>query len=236
MGKCYFLILIFGLASLNSFGQDDEYSYGEETGSIEDEYWNSDIRKQRFDREKWEALTQDIDYTEPERQSTNPQSSFPAFLVSLLKILAIVIVVIIVAVLLFYLLGVVSAPKNKQIKKGTVSAISLEHIEENLVESDLPSFIRRALQEQNFALAIRLYYLNILQAMTRKKIITWKKDKTNQDYLNELNSSSFKSPFQKVTAIFERIWYGDRPLAEEDFKAIEHQFKSLVDEIDRHQP
>ena len=150
-----------------------------------------------FDKTEWERVTKDIDYssdTAKERKKKDEKSTdqggeaggggssrfFEGGNASgIMKFIIIVLAVVVVALLLRSLLGL-NKPKNKKINK--VQAIDLERIEENIHEANLDDFIRQALEQQNFALAIRLYYLAILKELSLKNTIHWKKDKTNKDY------------------------------------------------------
>ncbi|MEY4927116.1 MAG: hypothetical protein RI894_1552, partial [Bacteroidota bacterium] len=64
--------------------------------------------------------------------------------------------------------------------------ISLEDVENDLHESDLERFLRQALENGDYRLALRIYYLMILKALSLKELIAWKKDKTNNEYCREL--------------------------------------------------
>ena len=90
-----------------------------------------------------------------------------------------------------------------------------------------------ALKNQDYRLAIRLYYLKILQSFKRKGLIEWKKDKTNNDYLKEVRQTTFHNTFRKLTGIFERIWYGKGGVNKTHFDSIEGEFKDFVDAIDQ---
>lgn len=117
--------------------------------------------------------------------------------------------------------------KNKKISQAK-NHINLDNIEENLHESDLEGFIKQALSDKNYALAIRLYYLAILKELSLSGQIKWKKDKTNQEYLREMNGQNLKPNFQETTLIFERVWYGTGALTESIFQEIEPKFKAVL--------
>ena len=95
----------------------------------------------------------------------------------------------------------------------------------------MEGFIRQALAEKNYALAVRLYYLAILKELSLTNQIKWKKDKTNREYLREMSGKKLASPFRETTLIFERVWYGNEELTGEVFGTLEPKFKSILQEM-----
>lgn len=124
--------------------------------------------------------------------------------------------------------GNIFNPANRKIKlDGEV--IDLEHIEANLEQiDDLDPVIQQAIRQGNYPLAIRLYYLAILKALTESKAIVWKRDKTNRAYVQEMRNHTFFEPFSTTTRVFERIWYGNATLQTPDFERIKPDFDQLL--------
>lgn len=84
----------------------------------------------------------------------------------------------------------------------------VQFIEDNLLAVDLESYIEKAKQQGDFALAIR--YLNLLniQLLARRELVVWKKSKTNTELLTEIRDEDIKIDFQRNVNIFNHIWYG----------------------------
>jgi hypothetical protein len=185
----------------------------------------------RLSREKWERLSKKLDYPTPaademeEIQTTDPRKerAWSAFF----KVLAILGGIAIIAFILFQLLSGDSlfAPKNRKFDNSL--SINLENIEANLPEADLPDFIRQALLAGDYRMAARLHYLRLIQLLSEREWIRWKKEKTNGDYLRELASRPFFDDFRQATDIFERIWYGDRRLNARSYGEVAAQFSAL---------
>lgn len=93
---------------------------------------------------------------------------------------------------------------------GNKKLSSLEYKEsiEDIHTIDYDKLINEALDHKNYRFAIRLNYLRTLKKLSDKKIINWKPDKTNHDYVNEIRSTTVFSEFLVVTNDFENIWYG----------------------------
>ena len=215
----------------------------------EDVFLKKDIPIQELDKQKWEKITSDMDYsgerqelTEEAKERKKEEDSFgedffternsnnssgSPFGAGLFKVFAIIFLIAVVVMIILYLVKE-GLPKNDKIEK---TAITLENIEENIHETDLERFIREAKDKGDFALAMRLYYLAIIKEMSLKKLIKWKRDKTNGEYLRELTNSNFFAEFNEVTNIFERIWYGGGMIDEGTFAGFEGKFRGLVERV-----
>jgi len=224
-----------------------------------DEYFDSEVQPREFDKEQWEDITGELEYTHVlddrgsdrtdiqkqnqsntnhngTNQSPNRRYSGSAspFWVMFFKVLAVLIAVGVVAILLVHLLGGggILAPRSRKIPVETEN-ISIEEIEANIHESDLDRHIRGAVEKKNYALAIRLYYLAIIKELSLNKWIKWKRDKTNRDYLSEMRNTDLFKPYRNTTRIFERVWYGQAELGEQDFLKIKPGFVDLINRAKR---
>jgi hypothetical protein len=104
----------------------------------------------------------------------------------------------------------------------------LDELEANLETVDLDPHLQKAIDNKEFTLAIRLYYLSILKELTLSNWIRWKKEKTNQHYLFELKENNHFAAFQQVTLIFERVWYGKSNFDETAFNSVQPAFKDFL--------
>ena len=224
-------------------------------GSPYERYLDERLGSNQFEKEEWEKAKEGLDFSEaavkkkkpeqaeapsgggegryepPPRQRNSVQLD-PALASGILKFLAIFILAVVLALILRGVLGLESNPRNKKIgQEGSDGVISLEKIEENIHSSDLDAYIRQALKQEEYALAIRLYYLSILKELSLRKAIRWTRNKTNRQYVQEMQQSAFSSSFEEVTSIFERAWYGDRQLNRQDFQAVEPKFRTLTRRI-----
>lgn len=228
------LPFIFCFSVVIAFGQTESYINEELPPAIENEaewqvivegielkeYLEDLEQKEGKEGKKEKTAEKSFEFGEP-----NP------IVVAFIKFLLIATGVGIIAFLLYKLVGTINTPKNRKIKKGRLSEISLEEIEENIVEADLVDFIQQAVEEGNYNLAIRLHYLLIIKELNANNLIKWKKDKTNRSYLSELSDSPLYDNFKSVTQIFERVWYGRDELNKINFQKIQPRFEQLVTSI-----
>lgn len=147
--------------------------------------------------------------------------AFQAFLQLLPYLLLLVLVFILIK---FFLNVNASAMADKNRAKGNVVLSDEEKI---LKHEDIKALLQAALDKQEYRLAVRYYYLYILQQMSQKELISWAVQKTNVDYLNELEKQELKAPFGQITRWYDYIWYGDFPIDEEGYQKVRTSFNNL---------
>jgi len=191
-----------------------------------------------LDEEKWELWAGEMDFTPPTQEFEKKDEAARSSKIererrwaSVLKVLAILAAVGIIVLILRYLLAgeALFSPKNKKIEKEV--QINLENIESNLPEADLPVFIDKALEGGDFKMAVRLHYLALIQALAQKEWIEWQPEKTNGDYMQEMQDRPVFDQFGTLTRVFERIWYGDYPLEKEAYAQVAEQFALINNQI-----
>ncbi|WP_031428348.1 DUF4129 domain-containing protein [Flavimarina sp. Hel_I_48] len=110
---------------------------------------------------------------------------------------------------------------------STPNQVILNSEEELLKHDDLQQLIDNATNNNNYRLAIRYYYLLVLQNLSKKELITWEVQKTNKDYVYELQDSKLRSQFSKITRIYDFIWYGSFEVNESAFAKAQQEFIKL---------
>lgn len=105
--------------------------------------------------------------------------------------------------------------------------IQFEEIHDNIYGMQFDQLLAEALKDKNFRVAIRLYYLKTLKALSEKKMIQWRPEKTNRQYVSELPENGLKQPFRDITTLFEWIWYGNFPVDINLYKSANSQFEKF---------
>lgn len=103
--------------------------------------------------------------------------------------------------------------------------------DEDIHEVDLETLLQQAIDSQNFRLAIRYYYLTTLRGLSTKKMIDYHKDKTNSEYLFEIENAELRSQFSYISYVYSYVWYGEFPINEQKFKAAQHKYQSFLNNI-----
>lgn len=133
---------------------------------------------------------------------------------------------IIVGLLFFFLLkfflkvntnSIVSNSSNK-------SVVSITEEESLIKNTDLINLIQLAINNNNYRLAIRYYYLNILKKLEGKELILWEQQKTNEDYIKEISKENIKEAFKDLTRLYDFVWYGNFDINELEFTRVEAAF------------
>lgn len=109
------------------------------------------------------------------------------------------------------------------------SAYTVE--DENIHAISFDAAIQEALQNGNYRLAVRLLYLQSLKILADKNLIAWLPNKTNADYLREINSTQLQQPFKTITHIFEYAWYGNLAVTGDDYTEMKEKFSQFQSQL-----
>lgn len=214
-------------------------------------YFEKAAPRRDLDAKQWQEITQNIDYSERAQKekeaktrksgktspngdaNARPRADFdPNKFGIWAQIAKWVFISLAVGLLAFLILKMIKAgnlfaPKSRKITLNT-DVLNLDELEANLETADIDPHLQKAIDNKNFTLAIRLYYLSILKELTLSNLIRWKKDKTNQHYLFELREQTHFDPFKQTTLIFERVWYGNSVFDESAFNSVQPVFKDFL--------
>jgi len=102
-----------------------------------------------------------------------------------------------------------------------------ELVEGDIQALDTKGLIAQAVANQDYRLAVRLNYLDILKKLDQKNWIAWAANKTNQDYVRELSQSKYGASFSMLTYHFDHAWYGDFRIEEKLYKKLETRFQEF---------
>ncbi|GAC1423655.1 MAG: hypothetical protein NVS9B7_22310 [Flavisolibacter sp.] len=94
----------------------------------------------------------------------------------------------------------------------------------NLFSLNYEQQLKKALDENDFRQAVRLLYLAALKDLSSLSLIQLRQDKTNNEYLMELENTLYYREFFHLTRNFEYIWYGKFNLTKIDFLSIQKKF------------
>ena len=199
------------------------------------------VEHRSFEQGSYEKAIEGLDYTESYRPKVKPEKrrdsrknngiDLPSFdgLGEIFKVVAITFIVLVLGFLLFRLIdenyfGI--GQKNKANPN-----ITFENLEEHIHEVDLDALLQQALANNDYRQAIRIYYLIIIKQLSNSDAITWKKEKTNGEYVSEMYGKKNFEDFRQVTTLFERVWYGDMILDESKYQMVAPKFSALNNKV-----
>lgn len=109
------------------------------------------------------------------------------------------------------------------------SADVSDEIPEDIFAINYQREIDKAAGQDNYRLAVRLMFLRLLKNLAEKNIIQYKQDRTNFDYLIQLQPTVYYNSFFRITRNYEYSWYGQFDVSEDAYKIIRSDF----DQFDR---
>ncbi|WAC41506.1 DUF4129 domain-containing protein [Pedobacter sp. SL55] len=168
----------------------------------------------------WRAFWKWIDRLFGERETTSGPSIWP----KVLKYVTIGICIGLIIFAVFKLVGV-----NFKWFTGRSKTVDVpydEHLE-NIHEISFEDEIANTLQNGNYRLAVRLLYLQTLKHLSDREIIDWLPNKTNLEYVKEMQGQNGQDTFASLTYQFEYIWYGDFQIDKLAFGQIQQSFQQF---------
>ncbi|NHF61311.1 DUF4129 domain-containing protein [Flavobacteriaceae bacterium TP-CH-4] len=153
------------------------------------------------------------------------------FLANFIRIIPYILLGVLIFILIKFFLK--ANANAMELAKKDESLVVLSEEEHLIKNEDIQVLIQKALTAKDYRLAIRYYYLFILQKMSAKNLIEWQLQKTNDDYLEELQSKELKGPFRTITRLYDYIWYGSFSLDEAKYQRAERAFQKLQQTLDR---
>lgn len=198
-------------------------------------YFNQTMQPPHFNRETWKKATQGLDYSDDRTKKLavqkNDQEEQPAFNVSqqTLRLIAFVVLFCLLLFILLRAFGIQFFVRKK--KEQTGQNFSEETILEHGPETAWDRLLQDAIEQNNFRLAVRIYYLMIIKELSAQQLIHWQKEKTNFDYVKELRNSLSYNEFREATVLFEQTWYGELKVSRPRLDEMSILFKRLLTTI-----
>ena len=111
------------------------------------------------------------------------------------------------------------------------NVIPVTDVEGNLDIVDFDKLTQEAEANEEFRLAIRYYYLWLLKGLSQAEIIAYDNEKTNSDYVNEIQSETIKKEFAYTSYLYNYIWYGEFNVSDQDYRKAKHAFVKFLKSI-----
>lgn len=156
-------------------------------------------------------------------------NSFLVFLFNAIPYL-ILLGILIFIIWLFYRIN----PGSKLLLSKELPEVFYTDEEEIIKTKNIQALIDQALSNKDYRLAVRYGFLLLLKRLSESEIISYEFDKTNSDYLKEINKTSILSLFEKVSMLYEYTWYGNFGVDEQDYAKASKHFAALHAEIKQH--
>lgn len=96
--------------------------------------------------------------------------------------------------------------------------------DEDIREMDLPALIAQAEEAADWRGAIRLHYLLVLRKLVDQGLLTWSPERTDRDYMRQLNDTSIRARFANAALIFQWVWYGHAEVDRDRYASFRRPF------------
>ncbi|MEY8868972.1 hypothetical protein AB9K24_05660 [Meridianimaribacter flavus] len=116
-------------------------------------------------------------------------------------------------------------------KSSEKNIVPVTDIESNIHVADFKSLIEIAESEKNYRLAVRYYYLWLLRSLTNAQLIDYDVEKTDSDYLYELQSKTNRDQFSYTSYLYNYIWYGEFDVNTQQFDKAKHAFTTFINNV-----
>ncbi|MBZ4034427.1 DUF4129 domain-containing protein [Flavobacterium sp. 17A] len=147
------------------------------------------------------------------------------FVVILFRIIAILVIITVV----YFIAKNISNQEGKWIfGKPDKKTLFYTDAEKNIHLLDFEKLIRESIENNEKRIAIRYYYLWLLKTMAQHNYIEWDIEKTNSDYLYELQQPAHKEEFTYLSYLYNYIWYGEFEIDDIRFSNTENRFKKAL--------
>lgn len=102
----------------------------------------------------------------------------------------------------------------------------------NLSTADWEKVMEDAVKNGNYRLAIRFAYHYLIHLMWSRNLIQFEPTKTNDQYIHELSSTTWFSPFVQMTRKYEKVWFGGFEVDRTIFEGYYTQLTELKQKLD----
>lgn len=162
------------------------------------------------------------EYEEP--ATSNPSGSFSGL--GSLGYVLLALFVVLIAFLIYYLFV------NREKDGKNVVPINLEETAPlEIPLTELERMLQEAIARGDYRGAVRIYFIFIIRGLSEKNWIRWEKEKTNFQYLREMNGRNEYRDFNQSVSYFEIIWYGKREIDKNTFDQIKPDFTKFLDKL-----
>lgn len=206
---------IFNAERLEELKASDNYDYNEE---LETSNWWTEFKE-------WLLIQL--------KKIFGSDFSPDSFIVKFINALPYIIPAIAVIIIVWYIIKV--NPGSQVMRQHNSSKVILTEEEELLMQKNLDGLASQAITNKEFRLAVRYMYLNCIKRLDMKRIIRYAYDKTNYEYVKEIQFSEVSIQFKTLTLSYEQIWYGQMVVNDPYFLKYRLRYENFQKLLDQKQ-
>lgn len=245
----FFSVLLAGMCSWSLSAENHapvEAPYMQETPVKEDQSYISpkkydDDFKERYESSEYEYntentedgwLTRFIDWVEETIQdwfdfSTRKEAS--DFVKSAVNIFYVIVIILVV----FFIVKTMMNGEGRWVfgKRSDRRIVRYEDIDTDIHVTDFNELIQQATAKNDFRLAIRYQYLNMLKRLSAAELISFDPEKTNLDYTYEIQNEDVRAQFQYTSYVYNYVWYGEFEISQAQYEKAQESFTILLKNV-----
>ena len=186
-----------------------------------------------LDPDKWDKLRRGLDYNEappPEIDPSTYNVQPPVGLGIWMEMLKIFLFILLIAALVFLIVRLIlNSKKSDGIPKKSTQGEKEEKLPTALSTMEqLWEHYHKAKDAGDYRECLRVLYQISLKKLAENGWIITRAEKTNTEYLNELQSGEVADEFARLTQVHEYSWYGDTTIEAKDFTTYEPWFMNFI--------
>ncbi len=211
--KLLILVFFVGVSYTNLYANNEQFIKKEQWSKFAKTYHYNDDSRNLDDK----PAAKNNESSKDRKEVKEPSFSLPIFsgLPGVIYMFIVLIVIALIAVIIILLVSVFNKAGNKPVNSS--NKVFRQSIYENIENADLENDLREALSSCEFKDAVRIKYLIVLRLLNKHKLILWRKEKTNGIYLREMIGQKEFGIFKNLTFCFERAWYGEIEITENEY-------------------
>lgn len=186
-----------------------------------------------FDSAHWKKMADKLSFDEVVRKKESPpetgKKSVGGTFDPRIKYALIGLAILVLAFVVYKIIPVYN---RKNTVMNNQLLIDLDDLDEDQIRAfELDTPLAQALREGDYRKAYRLRYLDVLKQLVGRNLILFRKERTNYEYLLQLNGKKVYEPFRLLTFNFDGIWYGELMIDKDRYEALEIHFKEFNDNM-----
>ncbi len=221
----------------------DDVTAAEEVSTYNEDEESDSTELLEFDNEEWQKIKNDKSFVykhnikRKEKVKQTKEYKDPTWLKALFSFFSslffrVTIIGLVVAFLLYILYNLFKDTNFSFGKKKKKQEILTNDVAEiDIIETDLKSILQEAIQNGEYRQATRLLYLQTLKELNERNIILYAHEKTNWEYVRNLQNTTYGTDFRNLTTYYEYIWYGNFEITKETFETLYNSFKTFNDNL-----
>ncbi|EDP94990.1 DUF4129 domain-containing protein [Kordia algicida OT-1] len=138
--------------------------------------------------------------------------------------------VLIIIVVVFFIVRAIMNGEGRWVfgKRSDKKIVNHEDVETNIHIVNFKKLISEAIANNDYRLAVRYQYLDMLKKLSAAEIISYDPEKTNLEYTYEIKNDSMREQFQYTSYLYNYVWYGEFMIDKEQYEQAAHSFNLIL--------